>query len=119
MTPSFDAPLFEELFEAIARGERKIKINGLWGSSEAYFLARLLEKKIPFCLVTPSALLAQKMRQEINFFAQHGEGAQATDTVLFPAWDILPYEPGLLVLIWLRNASPFCIDWRWGSRSPS
>ncbi len=86
--------LFEELFEATASGARKIKINGLWGSSEAYFLARLLEKKIPFCLVTPSALLAQKMHHEINFFAQHGEGAQATDTALFPAWDILPYEPG-------------------------
>ena len=92
MTPPFDLPLFEELFEAIAGGARKIKINGLWGSSEAYFLSRLLEKKIPFCLVTPSALNAQKMGQEIAFFAQH-EGIHSRVTH-FPAWDILPYEPG-------------------------
>jgi transcription-repair coupling factor (superfamily II helicase) len=113
MTAYFDCQLFEELFLAIAQGERKIKINGLWGSSEAYFLSCLLAKGIPFCLVTPTATNAQQMCQEINFFAQQGSTDFPLQTIsslsesgptrpllpsqavaCFPGWDILPYEPG-------------------------
>ncbi len=111
------SPLFEELFDAIAQGARKIKVNGLWGSSEAYFLSRLLERGIPFCLVTPTALNAQQMRKEINFFAgatapsgmsgpqtvfrlvgpleDNTSHAPVMNVASFPAWDILPYEPGM------------------------
>jgi transcription-repair coupling factor (superfamily II helicase) len=69
MTDPFHTHLFADVFDAIEQKEKRIKINGLWGSSEAFFLSRLCLKGIPFCLVTPSSAQAEQMHQEISFFS--------------------------------------------------
>ncbi|MEK7285812.1 MAG: transcription-repair coupling factor [Nitrospirota bacterium] len=101
MTLSFDLPLFDPIFSAIEEGERLIKINGLWGASEAFFLSRLLAKGIPFCLVTPSAPEAHRMLHEIRFFSE--QTTSALPLSLFPGWDIFPNEPGAPRADWVAE----------------
>jgi transcription-repair coupling factor (superfamily II helicase) len=93
MTSQLKTDLFADIFAAIQGGEKRIKINGLWGSSEAFFLSRLLHHGASFCLITPSFSDAQQMHQEVSFFTQMGNVQNAVSLPgLFPPSDILPDE---------------------------
>jgi transcription-repair coupling factor (superfamily II helicase) len=96
MSRSFDTNLFREVFDAIYNCDPRIKINGLWGSSEPFFLACLLRERIPFCLITPSVSQAEQIYQEISFFYSISSAAsdQPLPFRLFPPSDILPNEHG-------------------------
>ncbi len=105
------APYFAPLLQAIAAGatgaasaagtagatgtagQQKIKIHGLWGSAEALLLSHLAAEGHPFCVITPSAHQAERLFQELRLFF----ALQATPSILtlslFPAWDVLPFEP--------------------------
>jgi len=98
---------FVSVFEAIDLGEKKLKISGLAGSSQAYLLAELAKAGHPFCLVAPSFEQAEDLMREIRFFLEIGKqyteetedsDPDKTQTVIqpeilfFPPWDILPYE---------------------------
>lgn len=95
MTDRLKTDLFSDIFAAIQNGEKRIKINGLWGSSEAFFLSRLLHNGVSFCLITPSFSDAQQMHQEVLFFVQMENTEtqhKASLPGLFPPLDILPDE---------------------------
>ena len=89
------SPLFAPVFEAVSEGERKIKTNGLWGSSEAFFLSRLMQEGRSFCLIAPSHAQADRIYRELQFFFEMDTlPVPSKPTLLFfPPWDILPYEP--------------------------
>jgi len=83
---------FSPVMEAIEAKTPKIKVNGLWGSSEAFFLACLVREGKSFCLVAPSYAQAEQIFQEIRFFVEI-DPPPSMDLLFFPPWDILPYEP--------------------------
>lgn len=90
---------FSSVFEAIDLKEKKIKISGLAGSSQAYLLAELAKAGQSFCLVAPSFEQAEALTREVRFFQEidpersedADKGSRAT-VLFFPPWDILPYE---------------------------
>ncbi len=86
---------FTPILKALEAGARKIKINGLSGSSRAFFLAQLAKAGASYCLVVPSYETAESLFQEIQFFMDL-DGRETEDPqslLFFPPWDILPYEP--------------------------
>lgn len=86
---------FSPVMESIEAGASKIKVNGLWGSSEAFFLASLVSEGKSFCLVAPSYAQAEQIFQEIRFFVEIDPVSPppSFELLFFPPWDILPYEP--------------------------
>src|SRR5487761_2719620 len=58
----------------------------LTGSSDALALAQLAEKRAPIVLITASALEAQRLTEEIPFFAPE------LRVHLLPDWETLPYD---------------------------
>ncbi len=91
------AALFSPIIEAIKTRHRKIKINGLPGTSQALFLASLAHNGIPFCVVTPTTESAQTLYEELCFFWDINPFGEKNTSILnpffFPPWDIMPYEP--------------------------
>jgi transcription-repair coupling factor (superfamily II helicase) len=64
----------------------KLRFGRLHGSSDALALARLAETRAPVAVVCASALDAQRLRQEIPWFAPR------LRVSLFPDWETLPYD---------------------------
>ncbi|MDO9011489.1 MAG: transcription-repair coupling factor [Gallionella sp.] len=58
----------------------------LIGSSDALALAQLTKKEAPLVIITASALEAQRLREEIPFFAPE------LRVHLLPDWETLPYD---------------------------
>ncbi len=88
---------FISIFKAIEAKQRKIKINGLSGSTQALFLSSIARAGMPFCVVTPTREAALLLFQELTFFLEI-DRPEASETpplsaLFFPPWDILPYEP--------------------------
>ncbi len=89
------SPPFAPLLDAIAAGQKKIKINGLTQSARALFLSAIAHSGLPFCLLTSSTDRARLLFEELSFFMAL-EPAQDDTRIkpyFFPPWDILPYEP--------------------------
>jgi len=86
---------FAPVFKAIENGARKLKISGLSGSSQAFFLARLAKAGSAFCVVASSYEAAERLFEEIRFFMHldREDAALGPEPLFFPPWDILPYEP--------------------------
>ncbi|MFQ5780148.1 MAG: transcription-repair coupling factor, partial [Nitrospiria bacterium] len=95
MIHQLHAPTFSSVMALIEAGEQKIKINGLWGSSEAFFLSSLVREGRSFCLIAPSYAQAEQMVQEVRFFVEIDPvlPPPSFELLFFPPWDILPYEP--------------------------
>ncbi|MBI3804919.1 MAG: transcription-repair coupling factor [Nitrospirae bacterium] len=94
MIHQLQSPLFSPVLEAIGEGTTKIKTSGLWGSSEAFFLSRVVREGRSFCLVAPSHAQAERFHRELRFFLDLDAAAHPPSEILFfPPWDILPYEP--------------------------
>jgi transcription-repair coupling factor (superfamily II helicase) len=115
------ASYFSPVMESIEAGASKVKVNGLWGSSEAFFLASLVRRGKSFCLVAPSYAQAEQIFQEIRFFVEIDPVSPppSFELLFFPPWDILPYEPAaprpdwiaqrLATLHRLRSATAPCV----------
>ncbi|HIE66344.1 MAG: transcription-repair coupling factor [Nitrospira sp.] len=107
------ASYFSPVMEAIEGGASKIKVNGLWGSSEAFFLASLIREGKSFCLVAPSYAQAEQIFQEIRFFVEIDPlpPPLSFELLFFPPWDILPYEPAAPRPDWIaqRLATLHCL----------
>jgi len=65
---------------------QRIRFGPLHGSSDALGLARLAATQRPLAIVCASALEAQRLRDEIPWFAPELRVA------LFPDWETLPYD---------------------------
>ncbi|MCL4801682.1 MAG: DEAD/DEAH box helicase, partial [Burkholderiales bacterium] len=64
----------------------RLRLGELHGSSDALALARLTAQSRPLAVVCASALDAQRLREEIPWFAPDLRVA------LFPDWETLPYD---------------------------
>ncbi|NOY85483.1 MAG: transcription-repair coupling factor [Nitrospirae bacterium] len=86
---------FAPVHDAIATGQKKIKINGLSQSARALFLSSIARSGTPFCLITSSNDHARLLFEELSFFMtlEPAEDDTAIKPLFFPPWDILPYEP--------------------------
>jgi transcription-repair coupling factor (superfamily II helicase) len=56
------------------------------GSGDAMFLAQLAQRAKPIAIITANALAAQRLQEEIPFFAPE------LRTYLLPDWETLPYD---------------------------
>ncbi|MSQ71778.1 MAG: transcription-repair coupling factor [Betaproteobacteria bacterium] len=70
----------------VPEAELKAPIAGLHGSSDTLALARLAESAKPVAVFCASALAAQRLRDEVAWFAP------ALSVVLLPDWETLPYD---------------------------
>ncbi|MEC4678108.1 MAG: hypothetical protein VST69_05075, partial [Nitrospirota bacterium] len=86
---------FAPVHDAIATGQKKIKINGLSQSARALFLSSIARSGTAFCLITSSNDHARLLFEELSFFMtlEPAEDDTAIKPLFFPPWDILPYEP--------------------------
>jgi transcription-repair coupling factor (superfamily II helicase) len=64
----------------------RIRFGKLHGSADALALARLAAAQSPLVVVCGAALEAQRLREEIPWFAPH------LRVSLFPDWETLPYD---------------------------
>src|SRR5512134_682100 len=64
----------------------RIRFGKLHGSADALALARLAAMQPPLVVVCGAALEAQRLREEIPWFAPH------LRVSLFPDWETLPYD---------------------------
>ena len=64
----------------------RIRFGKLHGSADAFALARLAATHAPLVVVCGTALEAQRLREEIPWFAPH------LRVSLFPDWETLPYD---------------------------
>jgi len=90
-------PLFDAALGAIGRGEKDIRISGLWGSSRALFLwAAACALSRPLLVVTPDEKRARTLYADILFFEAacraRGSGSSGPIHAFFPPWDVLPYD---------------------------
>jgi transcription-repair coupling factor (superfamily II helicase) len=69
-----------------ATAVQRIRLGELHGSSDALALARIAAQSRPLAIVCASALEAQRLREEIPWFAPELRVA------LFPDWETLPYD---------------------------
>ncbi|MEW6486666.1 MAG: transcription-repair coupling factor [Thermodesulfobacteriota bacterium] len=85
---------FEHLLDALGR-DRRVRAQGLRGSSRAYLLARLLrERGAPALVLTATLTEARRFANELRFFLGAGPPASPADArvVLFPGWEASPFE---------------------------
>src|SRR6266568_8823029 len=73
---------------ALHRGERRLTVSGLKGSSPALFVAELVRGGLDTPLViTPTLEAAEEFCRELAFFSSGDLHA-----TLFPAWDAAPFS---------------------------
>jgi len=65
---------------------RRVRFGKLYGSSDALALARYARQSRPLIVVSASAVDAQRLREEIGWYAPE------LRVSLFPDWETLPYD---------------------------
>ena len=75
----------EPLLQAPLPGSR-VRYGRLYGSSDALALAQLAQARGPLAVITANALDAQRLAEEIRWFAPK------LAVHLFPDWETLPYD---------------------------
>lgn len=79
----------QSLLSALAEPRRSIELLGLNGSADAYLLARCLgQTQHPLLIVCSDQVQAERLYEDLQFFAQHSERLK-----LFPHWEVGPYDP--------------------------
>ncbi len=77
--------------EEIGRGERCVRVEGLYSSSKGFFLTNL---KSIICrsllIITPDQESAERLLDDLIFFIK--DDNKETVVSLFPSWEVLPYE---------------------------
>ncbi len=69
MTAKTLEEVFSPLVNAIQSGEKRVRINGLWGSSKAFFLSllgRFIDR--PFFIITSDPEEAETLQRDLAFF---------------------------------------------------
>ncbi len=87
---------WQEVAEALARGEREIHLYGLSPVAGAYLLSRLGQTlRRPFLLVTPDGDGAEVFLKDLEFFGAAGTDPLGSWSLLrgFPAHEILTFRP--------------------------
>lgn len=79
---------FLPLINAIRDGEKKIRVQGLTGSSSALFLSRINR---PLVIITSAQEEAERLYMDIRFFMSLFPDPDSTEPLLFPSLDILPH----------------------------
>ena len=76
----------------IAEPERPATVEGLRGAASAYFLSRLhqLEKGRPILIVTSDQNRSESFLEDFKYFFHYLN--LKTKPLLFPSWELLPYE---------------------------
>jgi transcription-repair coupling factor (superfamily II helicase) len=87
---------WQEALPALARGDRRIYLQGLTPAAGAYVLTRLFQKvRRPFLVVTPNTAAHEVFYKDLAFFspetASGGEDPWPR-LLLFPAHEVLPFK---------------------------
>lgn len=86
---------FEHLLEAL-RHDRRVRAQGLRGSSRAFLLARLLRVVgRPVLVLTATLTEARRFADELRFFAGSAGGESSPgepSVVVYPGWEAAPFE---------------------------
>ncbi len=84
--------ILASLREKLALGEKQISLGGLWGSARAFVLAAL---HVPLLVISSTPSEAEALADDLEFFCRlmQGEESSSSGVALFPAWEVLPYEP--------------------------
>jgi len=91
-----DGASWREVLPALARGGRKIYLQGLTPAAGAYVLARLFQRAHrPFLIVTPNTAAHEVFYKDLAFFAADLDAAGSHPwprLLLFPAHEVLPFK---------------------------
>ena len=91
-----DGASWREVLPALARGDRKIYLQGLTPAAAAYVLARLFQRAHrPFLVVTTNTAAHEIFFKDLAFFAADSEAAGSVPwprLLLFPAHEVLPFK---------------------------
>jgi len=87
---------WQDVLPALARGDRKIYLQGLTPAAGAYVLARLFQKvHRPFLVVTPNTQAHEVFYKDLAFFSPETAGRGGGPwprLLLFPAHEVLPFK---------------------------
>ena len=87
---------WQEAVPALARGDRKIYLQGLTPAAGAYVLARLFQQvRRPFLVVTPNTALHEVFYKDLAFFTPEAAAAPGEPwprLLLFPPHEVLPFK---------------------------
>jgi transcription-repair coupling factor (superfamily II helicase) len=87
MTPLI--PQIADILAALRRGDRRIVLPGLRGSSPAHFISELLNARLQSLLIiTADQEAAEEFCRELSFFSAGGDSVALS----FPAWDNQPFS---------------------------
>ena len=77
------------VIDGLINDRQPIEIHGLYGSADAYLLARLLSASSSLLVILCAELeQARKLTAEIRFYHSHPQ-----DVALLPHWELNPYDP--------------------------
>lgn len=79
--------VFLPVIDAIKRGEKRLKIQGLTGSSKALFLSQIPK---PLVVITSSQEEAERLYEDLRFFRSLFPNTDFDEPLFFPSTDILP-----------------------------
>ncbi len=79
------------ILKAIEEGTKQVNVNGLCGSSSAYFISKIIgiNPGGTILILTSNPDRARDLEEDLKFFVNPDRLA---DTVLFPSPDVLPYS---------------------------
>ncbi|MFA5072851.1 MAG: transcription-repair coupling factor [Nitrospirota bacterium] len=93
--------LISPILQAL-EGKKSVEISELWGATKALFLSEILsETHRPIIVLTATDAEASAVLNDLRFFRTHQPFFKSEidqnkilfpEPVLFPAWDILPFE---------------------------
>ena len=87
MRQSLSDPNFHVLFDSLSRGERKIRVGGLYGSAKSLLISlifRHIDRSL--LVVSPTEREAKDTYQNISFFLGDDK------VFLYPSWDIISLD---------------------------
>jgi transcription-repair coupling factor (superfamily II helicase) len=88
---AFDAQL-EQVLSHLRSTKDALSVEGLHGSSRAFFLARLFkESKRPIVVFTSDQNRAETLLGDLKYFFRFNKLKK--EPAIFPNWELLPYEP--------------------------
>lgn len=96
LTPNIKSEEFSSQVEQVqkwtADAVGPVNIEGLRGSSRAYFLSKMIKgQKRPVVIFTADQNRGEVLLDDLKYFFRHEKITKAPN--FFPAWELLPYEP--------------------------
>jgi len=89
MNPNQEKISIENLIAKISKRKQAIECTGLEESAKAYLILKLfLKHKCPIFLLTPSQKYAERILEDLKFFAENDKSR----LLYFPPYNILPFK---------------------------